>query len=222
MFKLLRGSNRSVLLALLVSNGTCLLLLLMRIIAARNGRFDYLAWNLFLGWLPLLFAWLFVQRLRAHDKRQWLKILLIVLWIGFLPNSFYIASDLIHLYSTGEVSLLFDATMYVSFILNGFIAGYLSLFIMHQELLKRLRQRAHYVIAAVILACSFAIYLGRNLRWNTWDILVHPAGVLFDVTDRIIYPASHPQVAVTTLTFFLLISSTYFVIWQFAAALTKE
>jgi uncharacterized membrane protein len=82
-------------------------------------------------------------------------------------------------------------------------------------LLKHLPPRlAHIMIASVLLLCSFAIYLGRYLRWSTWDVLVNPAGVVFDVSDRIINPVSHGQTFSTTLTFFLLLGSMYLVIWQ--------
>ncbi|OGL38025.1 hypothetical protein A3J32_01995 [Candidatus Saccharibacteria bacterium RIFCSPLOWO2_02_FULL_46_7] len=97
--------------------------------------------------------------------------------------------------------------------------GFASLLIFHQALLKRLKKRsAHQIIAGIILLCSFAIYLGRYLRWNTWDVLINPAGLLFDVSDRLLNPSSHPQTFVTTLSFFVLLGSTYTVVWQMVQA----
>jgi uncharacterized membrane protein len=198
-----------------------MVLFIFRVIDAGNYRYNFLLWNLFLGWLPLLFAWLLVRNLQY---RRWLSrdnLLLTALWIGFLPNSFYLVSDLIHLHITGEVSLLYDAVLFFSCIFNGYVAGFASLYLVHHELLKRKEWwRAHTIIAGVLLLCSFAIYLGRNLRWNTWDVLVNPAGILFDVTDRLISPFAHPQVFVTTTTFFALLGTMYVVLWQFLLALT--
>jgi uncharacterized membrane protein len=214
---------RGVLYALLLSNFVSVVLFLFRVIDAHNLRYGFLLWNLFLGWLPLLFAWLLVRRL---PRTLWLtpgNLLLTALWLGFLPNSFYLVSDLIHLRSTGEVSLLYDAVLFFSHIFNSFVAGYASLYLVHLELVKRREWwRAHTLISTVILLCSFAIYLGRNLRWNTWDVLVNPAGILFDVTDRIINPLAHPQVFVTTMTFFALLGSMYVVMWQFLKALKND
>lgn len=190
---------------------------------SQSTRYWFLLWNLFLAWLPLLFAWWLVKRLKHSRWSDTGNIALTFLWVGFLPNSFYIVSDLIHLEATGEVSLLYDAVMFTSFIFNGYVAGYMSLLLVHDRLLKRIsRIRAHAIVAAVLLACSFAIYLGRNLRWNTWDVLVNPAGILFDVSDRFINPAAHPQAFVTTVTFLLLLGSIYIVIWQFVHALKAD
>lgn len=119
--------------------------------------------------------------------------------------------------------MLYDIVMFTSFVFNGLVAGFMSLFLMHRELLKRMKyQNAHIVVAVVLLACSFAIYLGRSLRWNSWDVLVNPAGILFDVSDRVVNPGAHPQSFVTTVTFFLLLSSMYYVVWELVRALRAD
>lgn len=200
---------------LLCSNAVSVLLFIARAADAGNGRYWFLLWNLILGWLPLFFVWWLGRRLHRSSWISAPNIILTLLWLGFLPNSFYLVSDLIHLHTTGEVSLLYDAVMFFSFIFNGFVAGFMSLYLVHRELLKRVRRRdAHAIVATVLLGCSFAIYLGRYLRWNTWDILASPAGLLFDVSDRLVNPGSHPQAVVTTMTFFLLLTSSYAVCWQ--------
>jgi len=217
------SGHRRVVYALLLSNGVSLLLLGLRILESETTRYWFLVWNLALGWLPLLFAWWLVSRVRRTRWLSWQNALLSVLWLGFLPNSFYLVSDLIHLRVTGEVSLLYDVVLFCSFIFNAYLAGFMSLYLLHRELLHRLqRQNAHTVVAAVLLACSFAIYLGRNLRWNTWDVLINPAGLLFDVSDRVVNPSLHPQSFVTTATFFVLLGSMYVVIWQLVEALRTD
>jgi uncharacterized membrane protein len=214
------GAYRRILYALLASSAVSVLLYGLRVFEAHSFRHGFLFWNLFLAWLPLIFAWWLVVRLRSTAWLAPQNVLLTLLCLGFLPNSFYMVSDLIHLEVTGEVSLLYDAALYTSFIFNGFVIGYVSVYLVHRELIKRLgRVPAHGLVTAVFLACSFAIYLGRYLRWNTWDVLINPAGLLFDVSDRIISPGTYPQAFVTTGTFFLLIGSTYLVGWQFAQTL---
>jgi uncharacterized membrane protein len=54
------------------------------------------------------------------------------------------------------------------------------------------------------------------LRWNTWDVLTSPAGILFGVSDIVLHPFGHMLAFTTTLTFFVLLTSVYIVIWQFA------
>lgn len=212
---------RRLLVLMILSNGLSVALYLARVAAADTYRYWFLIWNLFLAWLPLAFAALLIIRLRRKGWGHWQNIALSFLWLGFLPNSFYVLSDLIHLRSTGEVSLLYDAVMFTSFVFNAFLAGYMSVFLVHMALQHRrhLRDYAHAIIGLVFLACGFAIYLGRYMRWNSWDVLVNPAGILFDVSDNIINPLAHPQVFVTTATFFALLSVSYAVIYQLAVVI---
>jgi uncharacterized membrane protein len=198
-------------------------LFVIRAIQYDTTRYAFLNWNLFLAWLPLVFALLLGAWLRKNPWVSWQGIVLTVLWLGFLPNSFYLVSDLIHLQTTTANHVLYDTVMLLSFAWNGLVLGFFSLYLVHLSLLKRLkRPQAHIAIASVLLICSFAIYLGRYLRWSTWDVLVNPAGILFDVSDRIINPSAHPQTFSTTFTFFLLLGSIYIVIWQFVAAIREQ
>lgn len=209
--------------ALVVSNGVSVLLFLLRSVESQTDRYWFLLWNLFLAWLPLLFGGLLVWILRRKSWFAWQSIVLSLLWLAFLPNSFYLISDLLHIHETGEVSILYDIVMFSSLIFNACVAGFVSVYIVHRELLRRIPLRkAHAVILGVLLLCSFAIYLGRSLRWNSWDALMSPAGILFDVSDRIMNPGLHPQAFVTTATFFLLLSSIYLVLWEILRVLKIE
>lgn len=207
-------SNR-VVRALCFSSGVSFMLFMIRALSLKSTNYWYLNWNLLLAWIPLLFAVLVVKHLRTGPWISWRGILLTALWLAFLPNSFYIATDFIHLQRNSVDSLLLDIVMLLAFTFNGFILGYLSIYTIHKLLLKRVKtMTAHTIIALVFLACSFAIYLGRYLRWNTWDIVINPAGLLFDVSDRFINPAAHVQTFLTTALFFVLIGAFYVVAWQ--------
>jgi uncharacterized membrane protein len=217
------GSYQGLIYAILLANASSLWLLVLRVLDARSMRYWFLIWNLLLAWLPLLLAWALIARLH---KKRWMdpvSLLLSVLWLGFLPNSFYLVTDLIHLEPTGEVSLLYDAVLMCSFIFNAYLAGMISLYLVHRQLFKRLgAQWAHTMVVGILLACSFAIYLGRTLRWNTWDVVINPIGLLFDVFDRFLRPGSYPEAFVTTTIFFTLIGSVYIVVWQAIAALRAD
>lgn len=195
-------------------------LLFARFIAAGNWYFWFLGWNLFLAWVPLFFSWWLVRRLPTSRWLTWQNVVLTLLWLGFLPNAFYLVSDFIHLRSTGDVSILFDTVLLASFTFNGFVLGYISLYMVHKQLRQRLpRMTANGLAAGVLLLCSFAIYLGRYLRWNSWDVLVNPAGLLFDVSEPFVNPASHPQAFTTTLMFFVLLTSIYAVSYELTGVL---
>ncbi len=207
--------TRRLLAVLALSSLTSLLLYVIRSLAGDSNRYWFLNWNLLLAWLPLIFAWLLKERLKSSRWLSGPNLILTALWLGFLPNSFYIVSDFIHLHSTGEVSLLYDVVLFVLYAWNGYVLGYSSLYLIHRELLKKLRQRyAHLIIGTILLLCGYAIYLGRYLRWNTWDVLINPAGLLFDVSDRFINPVSNPRMFTTTAMFFVLLASIYAFIFR--------
>ncbi len=215
--------SRHVLTALGIANTVSVSLFVMRIIGAHSTRYNFLVWNLILAWVPVVLIFWLKRRLPTSRWLSSLNIMITLLYVAFLPNSFYLVSDLVHLHATGEVNILFDAVLFASFIFNGFIGGMLSLYLIHVELLKRLsRERAHQIIGGIILISSFAIYLGRNLRWSTWDLLLSPAGLIFDVSEPLLNPVAHPQAFLTTVTFFMLISSMYFVAWQLIMAIRNE
>lgn len=212
--------ERRLLLTLGASSLVSLGLFAGRVLSTDKWDFAFMAWNLALAWMPVFFGWWLVNRLRIHRWLSPANIVLTVLWLLFLPNAFYMVSDLIHLQVTDRISILYDVVMLVSFIWNGFVLGFLSIYGIHQALRRRMGPfEAVGVIGMVFLLCSFAIYLGRYLRWNSWDLLVNPAGLVFDVSDRIINPGAHPQTFTTTLMFFVLLTSIYAVAYELIAIL---
>jgi len=184
--------------------------------AWRNSslEFSYLLWNLFLAWLPLFFAVSLVRVLRRKRWSSWPALGLSILWLVFLPNSFYMISDFIHLLEVQRVNVLYDAVMFTSFIYTGVVLGFSSLYLVHLQLRRRLGSRlATAGIAMTLLICSFAVYIGRDLRWNSWDVLTNPGGLLFDLSDRLQHPAAYPRMALTVASFFVLLASMYGLLW---------
>jgi uncharacterized membrane protein len=177
--------------------------------------YDYLVWNLFLAWLPLVFAVRLASLLRRKLWSSWEALGVSLLWLVFLPNSFYMISDFIHLQEVQRVDVLYDALMFTSFIYTGVALGFSSLYLVHLQLRRRLSAKASAGwIAGTLLICSTAVYVGRDLRWNSWDVLINPGGLLFDVSDRLQHPAAYPQMLVTIITFFVLLASMYSLLWR--------
>lgn len=216
LFVYFRASVLNRLLALLlITNTVSVILFVFRLIGADNFRYWFMLWNLALAWFaPLIALWL-VTRLKKYRWKHWSSLALTLAWLLFLPNSFYMVSDLIHVQQTGEVNIIFDAVLFTSFIFNGFIAGYIGTYLIHRELIKRLSTLKSYLIVVGVFALSsYAIYLGRVLRWNTWDALLNPAALLFDISDTLLRPLDHPQAFVITFSFTLLIGSFYLLAYQ--------
>lgn len=192
-------------------------------LANRELAFDYLLWNLLLAWLPLLVVAALLKTLRRYRWSSWRPFCLTLLWLVLLPNSFYMISDFVHIQDVTRHTLLYDVVMFTSFIFTAALVGFSSLYLVHVQLRRRLSLRASSILIAVILfLCSFAIYLGRDLRWNSWDVIANPAGILFDVSDHLIHPARHGDMFTTTLYFFVLLGSLYVVGWQLGEATRQE
>lgn len=201
--------------ATLVSVG----LLIVESIVDGNLIHSYLLWNLFLAWLPLLLSYRLQGVLTRKVWSSWEGLLVTVAWIAFLPNSFYMVSDFIHLAELSGDQLLWGAVVFSSFVFTSLLLGVASLYMVHKELLKRLYPRtAGTIVAGLLLLASAAIYAGRDLRWNSWDVILNPFGLLFDISERVIHPSEYMQVLSVIVPFFVLLTMVYFVAWQLLAA----
>lgn len=208
-----------ILTALAASSVISILFLVGRMRAFDTTQYWFMVWNLVLAWLPLVFVWGWLQYIRNHRILSVWSIVLLLLWLGFLPNSFYIITDFIHLRQATRATVLYDVAMLGSFSANGLLLGFVSLALVHVQLLKRIkRTHAHTAIGVVLLLCSLAIYLGRYLRWNTWDVLINPAGILFSFSGQFAQGFVQTALLSTTVTFFVLLGSIYLVCWQLVRA----
>jgi len=213
MYPLEYFRRNSTLGALILSSCVSFGILLVHTVLSHNFTYWYLAWNLLLAWLPLLFVVFLRRSLKYHPWLAWRPMVWTVLWLAFLPNSFYIVSDLLHLQGVSTSDILYDTVMMVSFMLNGLILGYISLYQVHQELKKRLSATSvNCLIGLSLLVCSYAIFLGRDLRWSSWDLIINPQGILFDISNQVIDPRQHLQTFTITLMFFVLLGTFYLVI----------
>lgn len=195
-------------------SGLCLGLFFLRIAMTGTVRYWFIPENLALAWLSFVFAWLLLIELKKRRWATWQNISLSILWLFFLPNSWYVLTDFVHVAPTGEISQVYDIVMMFSLVICGFILGFTSLYIFHKQFLKRWSATvSHGVVAGILLLSSFAIYLGRDLRWSTWDVVANPGGIILDVSDRVIDPFGHPRAINVTGLFFVLLGSIYLAIW---------
>lgn len=195
----------------------CLGLFMFRTLLTGHMDFLFVPGNLALAWLALVFSWLLVEQLRSKLWSSWQALSLTVLWLITLPNAWYVLTDYIHVFPTGEVSELFDITLISTLVFCGFLLGFASLYLVHKEFLNRVTSSVSWVLVTfVILVSSFAIYLGRDLRWNTWDVIANPEGIIINVSDRVLDPFGHPRALNVTLLFFVLLSVLYVSFWLLA------
>src|SRR5260221_10072827 len=108
----------------------CVVLISARIIVAGNLGFAFLAWNLFLAWLPLIFA-LWLREKYFHGKRNVRRLSGPgVAWLLFFPNAPYIFTDLIHLTAKFRGHFWVDMMLILMCPLTGLMLGFVSLFLM--------------------------------------------------------------------------------------------
>src|SRR6185312_694573 len=205
------------LIAVGLLSGAAIFLLGFRVLLSGTVRYWFVSENLALAWIALFLAWLLTKELKNRRWLSWQNVGLTVLWLLFLPNTWYVLTDYIHVFPNGEVSQLFDIVLISLLVVSGFILGFTSLFLIHRELLHRLGQLKSYLLVELaIFTASFAIYLGRDLRWNSWDFIKNPGGLLVNVSDRIVDPFGSQRALNVTLLFFMLISLIYFAFWIFS------
>jgi uncharacterized membrane protein len=198
------------LLSVILGSLLSVALLAARLVASPDNLFTFMGWNLFLAWLPFLIA-LSAQRLHRLHPNHWLLLLVLgLLWLVFFPNAPYLITDLWHLRERPPIPLWFDLGMLSAFALTGIFLAVFSLHIM-QRLVRQYTGRllSWAFVGAVLFLGGLGIYLGRFLRWNSWDILLHPEAVVADLVARLASPLTYPGTYGVTLVFAALLFVCY-------------
>lgn len=146
---------------------------------------SFLLWNLFLAWIPYLAALRF-ERLQAARAGSRALLIWFGVWLAFLPNAPYILTDFIHLEHRPPVPVWYDMVLLFSYACTGMALGVFSLYEIHLALRRQFSGKtAHLIIIGATVLAGFGVWLGRFLRWNSWDILANPAGLLRDILQTL-------------------------------------
>jgi len=194
------------LLALGLSLALSFALIAARVAITRQWLFVFLLWNLFLAAIP--FALSAALHLAAHAPKARLLLPVGLVWLLFFPNAPYLVTDLFHLEPRPGVPYWYDLALIMSCAWNGLMLAFASLLDMHALVRQRLGFWAGWGFATVALGLSaFGVYLGRYLRFNSWDILSNPFTLFYDIVQRILHPFHNWQTWGVTVVFwaFLLI-----------------
>lgn len=170
--------NDPALSSFLKMNLFCMALLLFRVVFTATPFYLFLVWNLFLAWVPLVVSiW---SEPRTTQRTAW--ILGFGTWLLFLPNAPYILTDLLHFRNNQDMAGWFDLLLLCSFGVSGLLIGLESLFRMHRQLNTVVgKEKASAVVLASCLLCGAGIFLGRFLRYNSWNIITDPLSLLSDL-----------------------------------------
>ena len=177
----------------------CLLMLISNI----SFLYVMLSWNILLATLPLVLIE-FSLRLNKKNKFVW-AIIFGILWLIFFPNSVYMITDFIHIsndklvwYEASARYTINNGTMYSFDIMQwvklmvigigvvyGLLVGMESLNVFYRFLNQKIpKPISCLIIAGVSLLSGFGVYIGRFLRFNSWDLLM-PWSLLREVLTNI-------------------------------------
>ena len=182
------------------------LLLFVRILFSGQLNYLFLVWNIFLAWIPFFISSSFR---RIVNDSKWKQLFIFSCWLVFFPNALYIITDLVHLELKSTVPKWFDAILLFSSSVVGLMMAFISLYRVEKYLHELFgRKIVTGLIIMILFLGSFGVYLGRFLRWNSWDIISNPFQLVLSIGYRIFFPFDHLQTwgitGILTILFYLL------------------
>lgn len=176
-----------------------LFLLMIRLKLTHTFFYLFLVWNLFLAIIPFGIGSFLKEQ---NDPSDLSLIMWSIVWLLFLPNAPYIVTDLIHLQLSPPEIVWYDALVIISFAVTGLLLFYFSLTDMKKILEDHFKIFISKYIQIVIFGLvSFGVYLGRFLRFNSWDILSNTFNLIMDISNIIFHPFQHISAWLFTIFF---------------------
>jgi uncharacterized membrane protein len=196
--------------SLIFASIICVALVIVRAYRTDHVDYAFMVWNLFLAWIPFIMAFIAYRLHRAGGRWAILAAGFGLLWLLFLPNAPYMLTDLIHLRYRDDTQMWYDLMLLLWFAWTGFMLGFGSLYLMQRVVTDWFGRIAGWLFAmAAIGLTSFGIYLGRFLRWNSWDILSNPMALFGDIYHTFRHPIANFQMHMFWLLLALFLGFVY-------------
>jgi uncharacterized membrane protein len=145
----------------------------------------FLLWNTFLASVPFALS----EIMAKHNFSKFKNVLIGLACILFLPNALYLISDFEHLHERPGVPFFFDILLMFYAALIGLLLNVSALKNLQNVLARYFETRStNVLICAIILLSGFGVYLGRYLRWNSWDLLTRPKPLLIECFYHSLHP----------------------------------
>ncbi|MCU0494094.1 MAG: DUF1361 domain-containing protein [Chloroflexaceae bacterium] len=176
-----------------------------------TGTWDYrfLVWNLFLAWIPYLFS-LWAATTHQRKPGQWWRLLLPgAVWLLFFPNAPYIMTDFVH-FPGMDFVWWYDLAFLASFAWTGCFLAVASLQQMQALVRAYLGGLMSWLFVLATMGLNgLGIYLGRFLRFNSWDVLAAPDELFRNLARLLLNPHENPRMVGVTLVFAALLFVCY-------------
>ena len=214
---LLRNRYKIAIFSLMAAaSAICILLVAARIAYSDTIRYTNLVWNLFLAWIPFVLAYLAYT---LSWKKRLLYFVIPVtafLWLIFFPNAPYILTDLQHLAKEStSAPLWYDVIVMVWFSWTGLLLGLVSLYLMHDIIQRTFGRMAGWTFVFIVSGLSsFGVYLGRFVRFNSWDLLNDPKEIVVTILGLAIDPSM--RLIAFTILFAVFYLFVYLTLYSFA------
>lgn len=221
---LLRSELNRILAA---STAFSIVLVGLRVIHTHRLMFVWMIWNLFLAYVPYIISTGLTRK--AAQRGRWrrpdrvLFLALSVTWLLFIPNTFYILTDLYHLIDCRDhrVPEWYDLALIFSFAWNGLLLGVLSVRQMEKLLLPVAGAFFGGLFIYLVMALNaLGVYTGRYLRFNSWDIVANPFQLAADILHLIVHPLQNHQAWSMIVCYTILLSFIYQMLKKISHALT--
>jgi len=205
-----RTLGRNSFYSLLFCSVVSLCVLAARIYISKTHAYMFLAWNLFLAWIPFTCAMWVTVLDKVRPATRWMLIAPSCMWLLFFPNAPYIVTDFIHLQRIEPPALWFDIGLLVLFAWTGCFLGVSSLQMMQSVVRRRIGRIWSWIFVITTLGLSgVGIYMGRFLRFNSWDILFRPGRLIGNIFDALANPLAHQRAIGVSLMFSLFMLVCY-------------
>jgi uncharacterized membrane protein len=207
------GRRTLAIVALVAASALCVATVEIRTRETGDAYYRFLVWNLILAWVPLVLA--MGAYGRARRRVDLTVAVLLVPWLLFFPNAPYLLTDFIHL-GEGPAPLWYDALMLSAFAWTGLLLGFASLYLVQMILRRAFGTLVAWLGVVVALSLgSIGVYVGRFIRFNSWDALLHPIRVAEVVNEQLSAVPARTAEALLGLVAFLLVG--YLVVYSFTA-----
>jgi uncharacterized membrane protein len=193
-----------------LGGGSCLAALALAVRVHQTGTmwFVFMVWNLVLALVPYCCAWLLHIRWRRERRVGFAFIALVIGWLVFFPNAPYVLTDVIHL--GGDRLFWFDLPLVMTFAGTSWLAGLMSLALVDDILAEAVsRSFARGVVLTSCWLSGMGVYLGRFLRFNSWDVVGKPRALGSTLVERFLPPWEHLPQHTFALFFAVLVLGSY-------------
>jgi uncharacterized membrane protein len=196
----------------------------VRMIWNGDHAYRFLILNLGLAWIPLVAALAAYLAQRNRVTFYLLMPVCVLIWLAFFPNAPYLLTDFQHLSATNSSTpLWFDVILLIWFAWTGLLLGVVSLALMQSIVTRMYNRVAGWVFAlGATSLSSVGVYLGRFLRWNSWDLLQDALPIAKDMYGVVRHPFSNLPTYVFIILFTLLFLFIYVTIHLFGEIMAER